>query len=690
MDFVNVEHRDDVCVIWLNRPPVNAINAALRTELASALETAQNDAMIKGIVLASRLAKFTAGADIKEFSQPVDGISLRDVIAMIDASSKPVVAAVDGIALGGGTEIMLACDARIVTTAARLGLPEVKIGLLPGAGGTQRLPRLIDPARALAFMAKGDPVTGEQAVEQGMADFLVAGDELISAAATHATKLAETGTLRKVSAALVSSDTRDSFESAAVSLAKSHSGEPQIEAVISAARDVYDQPFEEGLRREREHFVRLMNSDRSKSLRYAFLAERAVGQSASSAVPTREIAGVGVIGGGTMGGGIAMAFASKGVPVVLVETDRAAADRAFERITANYAHSVKRGSITEAVRDGNLSRIAPAVDYSRLAKVDLVIEAAFEEMDVKRQIFRDLVAATKPTAILATNTSYLDVDKIAEASGVPERVLGMHFFSPANIMKLVEVVRGAHSAPETVATVVKTARMLGKIPVVVGNCHGFVGNRILYRRSDQLDRLLLEGASPEQIDEAFTGFGSKLGPCAMGDLAGLDISWRMRRAMGRAAPVADALVEAGRLGQKTRKGYYAYDETGRSPSHDPEVAEIIETVSKACGVERREIGCEEIVDRLILPMVNEGARILEEGIVERASDIDLIWLHGYGFPRWRGGPMFYAQTRGLREVAARLEELATLTGDASMNPASLLVKLAVQDATLTSPVYTCR
>lgn len=680
MDFVTVERRHDIAVIWLNRPSANALNSALRAELAECFEAAEADSAVAGIVIASRLPMFSAGADIKEFGRAIDGIALREVIAMVDGSSKPIVAAVDGVAFGGGMELILACDALIVTKAARLGLPEVKLGLLPGAGGTQRLPRLIDPPKALVFMAKGDPVAGEEALEQGIANELVAQDVLIDAAVTRARTLAESRTLRKLSSDSVSPDTRAAFEEAAAGLAKSHSGEPQIEALISAVRDVFDLPFEEGMRREREHFVRLMNDDRSKSLRYAFFAERAVGERGAPVQAIPEIASVGVIGGGTMGGGIAMAFASKGIPVVLIETDVEAADRAFERIAANYAHSVKRGSITEAACRENLSRITLSTDYDSLSNVDLVIEAAFEEMEIKREIFRKLVAATKPTAILATNTSYLDVDGIAEASGVPERVLGMHFFSPANIMNLVEVVRGRRSTAENIAAVVKTAKMLGKIPVVVGNCHGFVGNRMLYRRSDQVDRMLLEGASPAQIDEALTGFGSKLGPCAMGDLAGLDISWRMRRATGRTAPIADALVEAGRLGQKTRKGYYAYDETGRKPSHDDEVTAIIEKVSEARGVVRREIGRDEIVDRLILPMVNEGARILDEGIAERASDIDLIWLHGYGFPRWRGGPMFYAQTRGLHEVVERLEELAELSGDESMRPAPLLKKLAAEGA----------
>jgi 3-hydroxyacyl-CoA dehydrogenase len=383
-----------------------------------------------------------------------------------------------------------------------------------------------------------------------------------------------------------------------------------------------------------------------------------------------------VIGGGTMGTGIAMAFASSGVSVTIIEMDDDAANRAVERIAGNYDQSLKRGRITEAARAEIMGRIKAAVSYDALADVDLVIEAAFEEMDIKRQIFEALVNATKPEAILATNTSYLDVDKIAEASGRPERVVGMHFFSPANVMRLVEVVRGSKSSPEAIATVVKAARRLAKVPVIVGNCHGFVGNRMLARRSEQVDRLLLEGASPEDVDEVLTSFGFKLGPCAMGDLAGLDISWRMRRATGKTAPVADALVEAGRLGQKSGRGYYVYADNGRTKNSDPAVKELIESVAKAHGVKRREISKDEILDRLILPMVNEGARIIEEGIADRPSDIDVIWLNGYGFPNWRGGPMFYAQQRGLAEVASRLEALFQSTGDASLKPAPLLQKLA--------------
>lgn len=415
--------------------------------------------------------------------------------------------------------------------------------------------------------------------------------------------------------------------------------------------------------------------------RYVLDAEAAIGllPEGVADAAVREIASVGVIGGGTMGTGIAMSFASAGMSVVLVETTMEAAHKALARIEANYAGYVRRDNLTETGKAEIMARISPAVDYAALADVDLVVEAAFEEMDVKRDIFGRLVAATKSDAILATNTSYLSVDAIGQASGVPARVIGMHFFSPANLMKLVEIVRGAKTVPNVLATVVAVARRMGKIPVVVGNCHGFVGNRMLARRSEQVDRVLLEGASPQEIDRALTDFGSKLGPCAMGDLAGLDISWRMRRATGRKAPAADALVEAGRLGQKTGKGYYRYGADVRVPQVDPEVAEIIERAAREAGIVRREISQDEILDRLILPMVNEGARILDDGIAARAGDIDVIWLNGYGFPRWRGGPMFYAQTRGLRDVVARLEELAAATGDASLEPAPLLRKLAAEN-----------
>ncbi len=675
---VSIERNGRVAVIWLNSAPVNALNQALRAGLAAALQEVEQDAALGATVIASRLDSFSAGADIKEFNQPPSSPTLRDIIERLDAAAKPVVAAIGGVAFGGGLEIALACDARIVTESASLALPEVKIGLLPGAGGTQRLPRLIEPAKALSFISDGNPVKGRQAVECGLADALASGEELIAAAIAKAEEIASSHVRRRLSDVRVESGTREAFEAAAAAILESQSDNPQMEAIVSAVRDAYEHPFETGMRREREHFDRLKADDRSKSLRHAFFAERSSGRAKSGGAAT--VGSVGVIGGGTMGAGIAMAFASSGIPVVLIETDQAAAGRAIGRIGENYARSVKRGTIPESVKAANMARIDASADYYSLGEVDLVIEAAFEEMDIKRQIFGRLVEATKPTAVLATNTSYLSVDDIAAASGVPERVLGMHFFSPANIMKLVEVVRGAQTRDDVIDSVAATVQRLGKIPVVVKNCHGFVGNRMLARRSEQVDRLLLEGASPQDVDHAWTNFGSKLGPCAMGDLAGLDISWRMRRATGRTAPIADALVEAGRLGQKSGQGYYRYGEDGRTPIPDREVTALIAAVSRREGVQRRSIDRDEILDRLILPMVNEGARIMEEGIAARSSDIDVIWIHGYGFPRWRGGPMFYAQTRGLPAIVARLKELAALTGDASLHPAPLLEKLAAAGA----------
>jgi 3-hydroxyacyl-CoA dehydrogenase len=680
MSVVQTERVDGISILWINNPPVNALNTQVRTELVGAVEAANGDPSILGIVLASRILNFVAGADIKEFGRPPVSPTLRDVIEIFDASKKPLVAAINGVAFGGGLEIALACDARVVTPTARLGLPEVKLGLIPGAGGTQRLPRLIDATEALKMMAEGAPKTGEQAVALGLVDELTESDRLIDAAISKCQALARQSQRRLLRDAKIDASGIEEFDKAAAELKKARHDEPQIEALIDAIHTGHNGTFADGLKREREHFETLMASERSQALRYAFFAERQSGQLPEGVDSSKalNVKSVGVIGGGTMGTGIAMAFASSGVHVTIIEMDAIAANRAVERIASQYDQSLKRGRITEALRADIMGRIKAAVSYDALAEADLVIEAAFEEMDIKRQIFEALVSATKPEAILATNTSYLDVDKIAEAGGRPERVVGMHFFSPANVMRLVEVVRGAKSSPEAIATVVKAARRLGKVPVIVGNCHGFVGNRMLARRSEQVDCLLLEGASPEEVDAVLTEFGFKLGPCAMGDLAGLDISWRMRRATGKTAPVADALVEAGRLGQKSGRGYYVYADNGRTKSSDPAVKELIEDVAKAHGVERREISKDEILDRLILPMVNEGARIIEEGIADRPTDIDVIWLNGYGFPNWRGGPMFYAQQRGLADVARRLDALSKSTGDTSLAPAPLLQKLAAE------------
>lgn len=462
--------------------------------------------------------------------------------------------------------------------------------------------------------------------------------------------------------------------------------EPQIPAIIDCVRATFDMGFDEGLALERAHFVRLLRDDRSKAMRHAFFSERAAGRLPKGGATSRHpgTGRVAVIGGGTMGTGIAMNFANVGIPVTIVETDMAGAERAARKVAETYDVSVARGSLSKQERDARVKMVETSGALESVAGSALIIEAVFEEMQIKKDLFRRLGEIAGDDAVLATNTSFLDVNEIAHATRRPERVVGMHFFSPANVMKLVEIVRAEKTAPDVLAAVVQISRKIGKIPVIVGVCHGFVGNRMMTRRSQQMDRLLLEGASPSEIDAAMRSFGFRMGPCAVGDLAGLDISWRMRRATGATAPVADALVEAGRLGQKTRKGYYFYPEGARTGEDDPAVAELLREVSASHGMVRRAIPQEELFDRLLLPTINEGARILEEGIASQPSDIDVIWLHGYGFPRWRGGPMYYADQRGLENIAQRLSELARISGDASLEPAPLLVRLAREKRTFGS------
>lgn len=686
MQMLTTEQSGHVAVLWLDAPPVNALGIDLRRALVRALDAALANPSVKAIVLAARGRMFSAGADIREFDQPPQSPGLSEVIAALEAAAKPVVAAIAGPALGGGCELALACAARVMTPTGRFGLPEVNLGLLPGAGGTQRLPRLIAPADALRIMVAGSPVSAETALESGFADRICPPEALVDTAAALASALADGQGWTPLSQRSPDPTMRAAFETAAAEILRTRGDEPPALAIVEAVRASFTLPFADGLAQERAAFLHLMQDDRSRALRHAFFAERAVGHLPALGTPPRPIpARVGVIGGGTMGSGIAMSFANVGIPVVILETDETAAARAADRIATSYQRSAQRGAISEETRAATVARITTGTDYAALADADLVIEAAFEDMAIKQQIFARLASICQPQAVLASNTSYLDIDQIAAATSSPERVLGMHFFSPANVMKLVEVVRGSRTSPDVLDMIVRTSHHLGKTPVVVGNCHGFVGNRMLARRSEQVDRLLLEGATPRQVDDALLAFGAKLGPCAMGDLAGLDISWRMRQAMGRRAPVADALVEAGRLGQKTRKGYYRYGDDARVPQHDDEADALIRAVSAREGVTRRDFAEADLIDRMILPMVNEGARILTDGIAARATDIDVIWLLGYGFPRWRGGPMFYAQTRGLPEVVGRLSDLAAATGDASLAPAPLLVDLARRGGSLFDP-----
>ncbi|WP_043832299.1 3-hydroxyacyl-CoA dehydrogenase NAD-binding domain-containing protein [Muricoccus aerilatus] len=666
---------DGVAVIRIANPPVNALSAAVRGGLLRAAQAAGADPAVRAVVVAAEGRTFIAGADISELGKPPVPPSLPEAIAALESLLKPVVAAINGAALGGGLEVALGCHARVAAPAAKLGLPEVKLGILPGAGGTQRLPRLIGAVPALKLMVAGDPVGATEAKSLRIVDEVA--DDVLSAAKALALRLADKGRPTPTSARQDTGE-RDAFEAAAAAMLKKGADNPSIAACVDAVRATFDKPFDEGMSVERAHFLRLRDDPRSKALRHVFFAERAAARIPGLPKGTRPrpVAKAAVIGGGTMGGGIAMSFANAGIPVTLIETSEENLQRGLERVAGNYATSVKRGSLTEEARDKRMGLIEGKVGLEAAAGADVVVEAVFEEMGLKKEIFGKLQEIAKPGAVLATNTSYLDVDEIAASTARPGDVLGMHFFSPANVMKLLEVVRGKETSPDALATAVELGRKLAKVPVVSGVCYGFIGNRMLARRTAQAERLLIEGAMPEEVDAALNAFGFRMGPFAMSDLAGLDIGWRIRQATGKKAPVADALVEAGRLGQKTKRGYYDYSGDGRTGTPDPEVRAVIERVSAEQGVTRRAIPQDEILERLLFPMINEGARILEEGIAARAGDIDTVWLNGYGWPAGTGGPMFHADSIGLPRIVARLRDFAAASGDESLQPAALLVRLA--------------
>jgi 3-hydroxyacyl-CoA dehydrogenase len=668
MSVIVIEQLSDILVLKLDNAPVNALSHGVRVGVEEAFGRAEADAAIRAVVLTAAGKVFCAGADITEFGQQPQTPLLPDLLSFMDTLSKPVVAAIAGAALGGGCELALACDARIATPAARFGLPEVKLGLMPGAGGTQRMPRLIGPVAALEMIAGGEPRKAEAALASGIADRIVGDEELLSQAAAMARDLAAEGR-RRLSDKAVPVSEQAAFEEAAAALLKKHGPADEIAAIVASIRNSFDADFASACRAEQAAFQTLRQGARSAALRHAFLAERRSAHvDGIPAKPQKPVRTVAVIGGGTMGSGIAMSFANAGFPVTLIETDEDGAARAEQRVGSTYDISVKRGSLSAEDKTRRMANIAFRAGLAHAADADLVIEAAFEDMGVKRDIFGQLDAIAKPDAVLATNTSYLDVGEIAGFTSRPQQVAGMHFFSPANVMKLVEVVRTGDTAAEVLAQTLAAARAIGKLPVVVGVCHGFVGNRMLARRSQQVDRMLLEGATPAQIDAVLTRFGFRMGPCAMGDMAGLDISWRMRKATGRRAPIADALCEAGRFGQKAGAGYYAYPQGARQGEEDPATLRLMEEVSAREGVVRRVLDDQEVLERLIYPMIDEGARILAEGIAERASDIDVIWLHGYGWPRGLGGPMHHGAQIGAATIAQRLQDYARQTGDAALQP----------------------
>ena len=651
---VNYTLTDEIGVITVDNPPVNALSHAVRQGLMDALDLADRDGS-RAILIICAGRTFIAGADISEFGKPMQEPGLPDIVNRIEATAKPVVAAIHGTALGGGFEVALSSHYRCAVAGARVGLPEVKLGLLPGAGGTQRTPRLAGVEAALELMTSGAPIDAAKARALGLVDKIIDGDLEHGAISWVKELLADGARPRRTSEQAVPEHDAAVFDSARQLLGKKARGQVAPQAIVDCVEAAATRPFEDGLKIERENFLRLMRGEQSAALRHFFFAERQAARVEGLAdnTPTRQVESVGIIGGGTMGGGIAMSFANAGIPVTLIEISDEALERGLAIIDGNYAGSVKRGKLSDEKAAACRALISGSTDYASLAEVDMVIEAVFEDPDLKKKIFKKLDGVCKRGAILATNTSYQDVDAIAAATSRPEDVVGTHFFSPAHIMKLLEVVRGDKTADDVLATCMKLAKRIRKVPVVSGVCYGFIGNRMLQPYGQQSQLLLLEGATPEQVDGAMENWGMAMGPLRVFDLAGLDVGYKARQALSdeqKGDPatyrVPDLLVEAGRLGQKSGAGFYTYDEN-RRPTPDPAVHDIIRNAAAELGIERRDISDEEIVDRLIGALVDEGRKILEEGIAQRSGDIDVVYVYGYGFPAWRGGPMFYGDSASL-------------------------------------------
>ena len=682
-ETVGLEKRGAIAVLTIDNPPVNALSHTVRLGLREGVQRAIADPTVGAIVIACAGRTFIAGADITEFGRPPQDPILPSVIDTLEASPKAVIAALHGTALGGGFEVALACHFRVALRTARVGLPEVKLGLLPGAGGTQRLPRLAGVEKALQMIVSGEPIAAEEALRLGVVDEIVEGDLTAGAVAFALRLLAEQRPLRRV---------RDLEEKVAAvrgkgevfadfrkSVARTTRGLRAPEACLQAIEAAVNLPFEQGLARERELFLELMASPQSAAQRYFFFAEREAAKipDVPSSTPVLSVRKVAVIGAGTMGGGIAMSFANAGIPVQVVEITREALDRGLGQVRKNYEGTAAKGKLSREDLERRLALISGGTDFGRVADADLVIEAVFEEMAIKKELFGKLDAICKADAILATNTSTLNVNEIASATRRPESVIGMHFFSPANVMKLLEVVRARQTSKTAVATAMAVGRQIGKVPVLVGVCYGFVGNRMLHQRSREAEKLLIEGALPAEVDRVLSEFGFAMGPFAMGDLAGLDVGWRIRKSIGASSPVADRLCELGRFGQKTAAGYYRYEGGDRTPKPDPEVERLIFEVSREMGITRRAIPDQEILERLLYPMVNEGAKILEEKIAIRPGDIDVIWVYGYGWPVYRGGPMHWGDAVGPGVIHERLLEWQRQQGEV-WQPAALLGRLAAE------------
>jgi 3-hydroxyacyl-CoA dehydrogenase len=679
---------DNVAVITLNNPPVNGMGLATRTAAVAALRRAQDDDAIAAVVLTGAGKAFSGGADIKEFNSPnaLAEPSLFTLIATAEGLDKPVVAAIHSVCMGGGLELALGCHYRVALPGAQIALPEVKLGLLPGAGGTQRLPRVVGLELALNMIVSGTPVLSEKLADTGLFDEVFpAGTELIAAAVAFAKSVSEVRPLPKVRERTVDYPNHEAFLQFSRNTVKAMSGAfpAPLECVETVAASI-TMPFDDGIAFERQRFMHLMQTTESKALRHAFFAERIASKvpDVPPDTPIRTIAAAAVIGAGTMGGGIAMNFANAGIPVIMLETKQEALDKGLATIRKNYENTLKKGKLTQEKFDQRVALITGTLDYAAIAQADIVVEAVFEDMGVKETVFRQLDAVMKPGAILASNTSTLDVDKIAAFTSRPQDVIGTHFFSPANVMKLLEIVRGKDTAKDVLATTLALSKKLKKTGVVSGVCDGFIGNRMVEQYVRQAGFLLDEGALPEQVDKAAEQFGFAMGPFRMGDLAGNDIGWYIRKRRAVESPgmqyskTADLLCEQGRFGQKTGAGWYDYKPGDRKAYSSQMVNDMVVAHSKQLGVKRRAIADQEIVERLVYALVNEGAQILDEGIALRASDIDMVYLTGYGFPLYRGGPMFYADTVGLPNVLAAIEKYARGLNGAAWVPAPLLVKLA--------------
>lgn len=686
-DVVSWKTEGDIGVITINSPPVNALSAGVRQGLWDGMEALVADDAAKAILVICEGRTFIAGADITEFGKPPSGAPLRDVQTAMEEGPKPVIAAIHGTALGGGLETALACHYRCAIPSAKVGLPEVKLGLLPGAGGTQRLPRIIGPKRALDMIIDGSPISANEALELGVVDHVIDGD-LKEGAMAYAQKLVdENAPTICVSANDVdASELSDTFfDDYRKSIARKTRGFPAPEKIIQCIEAAVNLPFEEGMVVEGKGIGELMQGSESQALRYMFFSEREVAKlpDVPKDTPLRDIGTAAVLGAGTMGGGIAMNFANAGIPVTIVEMTQEALDRGLGIIEKNYRNTQKKGRITEDDVNTRMGLITGTLSYDDIADADIVIEAVFENMDIKKEVFGKLDGIMKQGAILATNTSYLDINEIAQCTSRPGDVIGLHFFSPANVMRLLEVVRGAETAKDVLATCMNMAKRIGKLGVVAGVCHGFIGNRMLSRYSTAAQRLMFEGATPKQVDDAIYNFGMPMGPFTMGDLAGLDVGWRARQDNPDLFPIyeslpkiVDKLVEQERFGQKTGKGYYIYDPETREKIADPEVEAMIKEESTAAGIEQRDVTDEEIVQMAIFAAINEGARVLEEGIAYRPCDIDMIWINGYGFPSYRGGPMFYADLIGVDKVHAAVESYRQKYGDTNWKYSRLLENIA--------------